>query len=72
MRLWITKKTNEDTLYREILAPFYFRPRCQGANLKLDELQCLVLSLLKYNFGLIQKGAKAFVSEEELKKKNMG
>lgn len=50
MRLWITKKTNEDTLYREILAPFYFRPRCQGANLKLAEFLCLKLSLLKHNF----------------------
>lgn len=41
-------------------------------NLRLDEFQCLALSLFKHKFGRIQEGVKAFASEEGLKKKTWG
>lgn len=59
------------TVYREIIAPFYFGPHCQQAKLKLAKLKILmfqIISLYKHNaFVRIQDKAKLLASVEERK-----
>lgn len=43
-------KKAENTVYREYLPPFYFRPGCQRLNLRLGKFQFLISSLFKHNY----------------------